>query len=151
MLPPVEQLIGGFMQHAEEWKAVLPLLRTTVLDDVSHIIIKYVSKVIEAPSYVLFKQDGRLRVWSKSGTKADLESHEMAVAEWAFTHGESAGAGTQTLSSARVFFIPMKSGDEVVGIIGVEHEFRNLLPEQRRLLGAIASLAALGAIRWAKV
>jgi two-component system sensor histidine kinase KdpD len=151
MLPPVEQLIGGFMQNAQEWKAVLPLLRTTVLDDVSHIITKYVSKVIEAPSYVLFKQDGRLRVWSKSGTKADLESHEMAVAEWAFTHGESAGAGTQTLSSARVFFIPMKSGDETAGLIGVEHEFRNLLPEQRRLLGAIASLAALGAMRWAKV
>ncbi len=151
MLPPVEQLIGGFMQNAQEWKGVLPLLRTTVLDDVSHIVTKYVSKVIEAPSYVLFTQDGRLRVWSKSGTKADLESHEMAVAEWAFTHGESAGAGTQTLSSARVFFIPMKSGDEIAGLIGVEYEFRSLLPEQRRLLGAIASLAALGAMRWAKV
>jgi len=151
MLPPVEQLIGGFMQRAEEWKSVLPLLRTTVLDDVSHIIIKYVSKVIEAPSYVLFTQNGRLRVWSKSGTKADLGSHEMAVAEWAFTHGESAGAGTQTLSNARACFIPMKTGGDVVGLIGVEHEFRNLLPEQRRLLGAIASLAALGAMRWAKV
>ncbi len=151
MLPPVEQLIGGFMQHADEWKGVLPLLRTTVLDDVSHIIIKYVSKVIEAPSFVLFKQDGRLRVWSKSGTKADLESHEMAVAEWSFTHGESAGAGTQTLSNARVCFMPMRSGEEVVGVIGIEYEFKNLLPEQRRLLGAIASLSALGAIRWAKV
>ena len=150
MLPPVEQLIGGFMQRTEEWRSVLPLLRTTVLDDVSHIIIKYVSKVIEAPSFVLFEQNGRLRVWSKSGTKADLHSHEMAVAEWAFAHGEAAGAGTQTLSSAKVFFIPMKSGDEVAGVIGVEYEFRNLLPEQRRLLGAIASLSALGSMRWAK-
>jgi len=150
-LPPVEQLIGGFMQRADEWKSVLPLLRTTVLDDVSHIITKYVSKVIESPSYVLFTQNGKLRVWSKTGTKTDLGSHDMAVAEWAFTHGESAGAGTPTLSNARACFIPMKTGNDVVGLIGIEYEFRNLLPEQRRLLGAIASLAALGAMRWAKV
>ena len=48
-LPPVEQLIGGFAQHAEEWKSVLSLLRTTMLDDINHIIIKYVAKVVHAP------------------------------------------------------------------------------------------------------
>jgi hypothetical protein len=45
----------------------------------------------------------------------------------------------------------MKSGDDVVGLIGVRYEFKNLLADQRRLLGAIASLSALGALRWAKV
>ncbi len=150
-LPPVEQLIGGFGSHPDEWKGILPLLRTTVLDDVSHLITKYVAKVIDASSFVLFTgQDGKLGVWSKSREEGELDVNEMAVAQWAFDHGETAGAGTQTLSNSGVCFIPMKSGDEVVGLLGIRYEYRNLLADQRRLLGSIASLAALGSLRWVK-
>jgi two-component system sensor histidine kinase KdpD len=74
----------------------------------------------------------------------------MTVAEWAFEHGEMAGAGTQTLANAKICFMPMKSQDEVVGLIGIEFEFKGLLIDQRRLLGAIATLSALGAIRWVR-
>lgn len=148
-LPPVEQLIGGFAQNAEEWKNVLPLLRTTMLDDISHIIIKYVAKVVDAPSFVLFTgQDGKLRVWAKAGTMGEPNPHEMAVAEWAFAHGELAGAGTQTLANVKACFTPMRSEGDVVGLIGIEYEYKNLLVDQRRLLGVIANLSALGAIRW---
>jgi len=43
----------------------------------------------------------------------DIDPHELAVAEWALkTHGEAAGAGTQTLSNVKVFFMPMKTLDE---------------------------------------
>jgi hypothetical protein len=45
----------------------------------------------------------------------------------------------------------MKSGDDVVGLLGIRYEFKNLLADQRRLLGAIANLSALGAVRWVKV
>jgi two-component system sensor histidine kinase KdpD len=150
-MPPVEQLIGGIVQHGDEWKNVLSVLRTTVLDDLSHIIIKYVVKVLDAPSFVLFPaQDGKLRVWARSKPDADIAAHEMTVAEWAFMHGEMAGSGTQTLANAKVCFMPMKSRDDVVGVIGIEFEFKNLLIDQRRLLGAVGTLSALGAIRWVK-
>ena len=150
-LPPVEQLIGGFAQHGDEWKNVLPLLRTTMLDDVSHIIVKYVAKVLDAPSFVLFTgQDGKLRIWAKTGEGQEPGPHEMAVAEWAFAHGELAGAGTQTLTNVKTCFIPMRSEGDVVGLIGIEKEYKNLLVDQRRLLGVIANLSALGAIRWVK-
>lgn len=150
-LPPVEQLVGGFSQHTEEWMNILPLLRTTVLDDISHVIIKYVAKVIDQPSYVLFTgQDGKLRVWAKSRPDAGLDPHELTVAEWTFVNGEMAGSGTQTLADTKAFFLPMKSGEDVVGVIGIASEFKNLLIDQRRLLASIASLAALGAIRWAR-
>lgn len=150
-LPPVEQLIGGFVTHADEWKSILPLLRTTVLDDISRIIIKYVAKVIHTRAFVLFTgQEGKLRVWSRSRDDGELDLHEMAVAQWAFDHGEIAGAGTQTLSNAKHCFIPMKSGEEIIGVLGIEYEYKNLLVDQRRLLGSITSLAALGSVRWAK-
>jgi len=148
-LPPVEQLVGGFLQDSREWSGVLPLLRTTVLDEVGHITIKYITKLIDAPSFVLFKgKNGRLQVWAKSNPENDLDPHEMAVAEWTYDHGETAGAGTQTLSNVKVFFMPMKVLEEVVGVIGIQYEFRNLLLDQRRLLGTISSLSSLSVARW---
>ncbi len=151
-LPPVEQLIGGFGDHADEWKLMLPLLRTTVLDDISQIVVKYVSELVDAPAFVLFTgQDGKLRTWARNKADEPLDAHEMAVAEWAFTHGETAGAGTQTLASAEACFIPMKSEDQVIGLIGLKMEYRNLLADQRRMLSTIAGLSAIGAMRWVKV
>jgi len=152
MLPPVEQFVGGLVQNSSEWKNVLALFRTTVLDHISHIAIKYLSKIIEAPSFVLFSgKDGRLQVWARSKPDIDLTPNEMAVAEWTYSHGEAAGAGTQTLTNIRVFFTPMKSIEETIGVIGIEYDFKNLLLDQRRLLGVISNLSALAAARWVKI
>jgi two-component system sensor histidine kinase KdpD len=152
MLPPVEQFVGGLVQNSSEWKNVLTLFRTTVLDHISHIAIKYLSKIIDAPSFVLFSgKEGRLQVWARSKTDVDLTSHEMAVAEWTYTHGEPAGAGTQTLTDIKVFFIPMKSLEETIGVIGIQYDFKDLLFDQRRLLGVISNLSALAAARWVKI
>jgi len=152
MLPPVEQLVGGLVQNSSEWENVLTLFRTTVLDNISHIATKYLAKIIDAPFFVLFSgKDGRLQVWARSKIDIDLTSHEMAVAEWTYTHGEPAGAGTQTLTDVGVFFIPMKSLDEIIGVIGIQYDFKNLLLDQRRLLGVISNLTALAAGRWVKI
>jgi two-component system sensor histidine kinase KdpD len=152
MLPPVEQLVGGFAQSTDEWKNILTLFRTTVLDNISHISIKYLSKIIDAPSFVLFKgKDGRLQVWARSRPDIDLTPNELAVAEWTYSHGEPAGAGTQTLTNIKVFFTPMKSLDETIGVIGIQCEFKDLLFDQRRLLGIISNLSALSAARWVKI
>ncbi len=152
MLPPVEQFVGGLVKNSSEWKNVLTLFRTTVLDHISHIAIKYLSRIIDAPSFVLFSgKEGRLQVWARSKTDIDLTSHEMAVAEWTYTHGEPAGAGTQTLPNIKVFFIPMKSLEETIGVIGIQYDFKNLLFDQRRILGVISNLSALAAARWVKI
>jgi two-component system sensor histidine kinase KdpD len=152
MLPPVEQFVGGLVQNSSEWKNVLTLFRTTVLDHISHIAIKYLSKIVDARSFVLFSgQDGRLKVWARSNPEIDLTINEMAVAEWTYAHGEPAGAGTQTLPDIRVFFIPMKSLEEIIGVIGVQYDFKNLLLDQRRLLGVVSNLSALAAARWVRL
>jgi two-component system sensor histidine kinase KdpD len=152
MLPPVEQFIGGLASDAKMWKNTLPVFRTTVLDHIGHITIKYLSKIIDVPAFVLFSgQTGRLQVWARSDTELDLTANEMAVAEWAYLHGDQAGAGTRTLTNVKLFFTPMKSREETIGVIGIQYDFKNLLLDQRRLLGVIANLSALAAARWAKL
>ena len=152
MLPPVEQFVGGLVQNSSEWKNVLTLFRTTVLDHISHIAVKYLSKIVDAPSFVLFTgPGGRLQVWGRSHSEINLTTNEIAVAEWTYTHGEPAGAGTQTLPDIKAFFIPMKSLEETIGVIGIEDDFKNLLLDQRRLLGVVSNLSALAAARWVKI
>jgi two-component system sensor histidine kinase KdpD len=151
MLPPVEQFVGGLVQNSKEWESVLMLFRTTILDHISHIAIKYISKILDAPSFILFSgKDGRLQVWARSHSEIDLTTNEMAVAEWTYSHGEPAGAGTQTLTSIKAFFIPMKSLEETIGVIGIQYDFKNLLLDQRRLFGVVSNLSALAAARWVK-
>jgi two-component system sensor histidine kinase KdpD len=152
MLPPVEQFIGGLAPDANMWKNTLSVFRTTVLDHISHITIKYLSRIIDAPAFVLFiGQTGRLQVWARSDTDLDLTSNEMAVAEWTYLHGEPAGAGARTLTNVKLFFTPMRSLEDTIGVIGIQYDFKNLLLDQRRLLGVIATLSALAAARWAKL
>jgi len=151
MLPPVEQFVGGIVQNPKEWENVLAVFRTTVLDHISHIAIKYLSKITDAPSFVLFSgRDKTLQIWARSKPDIDITSKEMAVAEWTYAHGEPAGAGTQTLPSVKLFFIPMKTLEETIGVIGIQYDFKNLLLDQRRLLGVISNLSALAAARWVK-
>jgi len=151
-LPPVEQFVGGLVQNSKEWENILTLFRTTVLDHISHIAIKYLSKVLDVPSFILFSgKDGRLQIWARSNPEINLTTNEMAVAEWAYSHGEPAGAGTQTLTSIKAFFIPMKSLEETIGVIGIQYDFKNLLLDQRRLLGVVSNLSALAAARWVKL
>jgi len=152
MLPPVEQLVGGMVQNSREWKNTVAVFRTTILDYISHITIKYLSNVVDAPSFVLFiGKEGPLQVWARSQAGVDLTLHEMTVAEWVYTHGEPAGAGTQTLTSIKVFFMPMKSLEEIIGVIGIRYDFKDLLLDQRRLLSAISNIASLAAARWVKL
>jgi two-component system sensor histidine kinase KdpD len=152
MLPPVEQFVGGLARNSREWDSTLTLFRTTVLDHISHIAIKYLSKIVDVPAFVLFSgKDGRLQVWARNKPDVDLTSNEMAVAEWTYTQGETAGAGTQNLPNIKLFFMPMKSLEETLGVIGLQYDFKDLLLDERRLLGAVSNLSALAAARWVKI
>jgi len=67
------------------------------------------------------------------------------VATWAFEHGQPAGRGTDTLPAARLRYLPLSTARGKVGVLGVwpAEAGRYLTPEQRRLLEAFASLAAV--------
>jgi two-component system sensor histidine kinase KdpD len=148
-LPPLEQLISGFAgQGADMWDSV-SVLRTTVLDDVGQTTVRHLAKTVSDPVVVLFRtKESGLKVWARSEPELVLTPEETAVAEWTLLHGEPAGAGTETLASVGLFFIPMKTREQTLGVIGVRGDYGNLLPEQRHLIGAIANLASLSVARW---
>lgn len=151
-LPPLEQLIGGLAQQPGEWQATIGVLRTTILDDISQTMIRYLLKVTPDPACVFFKGPGkRLQLWARGDGELALTDKEQAVAEWVYVNGQPAGAGTETLAHVSMFFIPIRAQEDTIGVIGVRGDFEKLLPEQRHLLSATANLAALSAARWVVV
>jgi two-component system sensor histidine kinase KdpD len=151
-LPPLEQLVDGLASFSQETMNTLAFLRTTIINDISNLTIKYVRKVINVPCFVLFKEKkGDLQLWSKSSPDLEINQNDLAVANWTFSHGEIAGAGTETLPSIPYCFLPIKSQEEIIGIVGIKYEYKNLLPEQRRILGTISNLTSMVVARWVKI
>lgn len=151
-LPPLEQLVGELASFSNETMNTIALLRTTILNDISTLTIKYVQKVVDVPCFVSFKEaGGDLQIWAKSNPAVEINANDMAVAKWTSIHGKVSGAGTETLPSIPYFFFPIKSQEETIGMIGIKYDYKNLLPEQRRILGTISNLTSLTAARWVKI
>jgi two-component system sensor histidine kinase KdpD len=152
ILPPLEQLVEGLATFSQETMNTLIFLRTTILNDISNLTVKYVQKVINVPCFVLFRaKEGDLQLWSRSSPDLEINQNDMAVAHWSFSHGEISGAGTETLPSIPYCFLPIKSQEEIIGIVGIKYEYKNLLPEQRRILGTISNLTSMVAARWVRI
>ncbi|MCA9872140.1 MAG: sensor histidine kinase KdpD [Anaerolineales bacterium] len=89
---------------------------------------------------LFFPQEGRLeaRVLSPA---FQVDQDELAVATWAFQQGQPAGRGTETLSTAVAHYVPLKTAQRVLGVLGL------MLPDpipldQQRLINAFATQAA---------
>ena len=152
LLPPLEQLVEGLASFSGETMNTVALLRTTILNDISTLTTKYVQRIIDVPCFVSFKEKGgELQIWAKSNPAVEISPNDLAVAKWTSIHGKIAGAGTETLPSISYFFFPIKSQEETIGMIGIKYDYKNLLPEQRRILGTISNLTSLTAARWVKI
>jgi two-component system sensor histidine kinase KdpD len=71
---------------------------------------------------------------------------DRAVARWVFDHGKLAGAGTDTLPSAKSLYLPLTGPEGPVGVLAIrlqERTERLLTPDQRPLLEACAGQLAL--------
>ena len=121
------------------------------LDSIVDAVVNNIAEVFGREVTVLLagsEARDRLEVWGHSSGFL-LNERERTVAVWAFDHGQAAGRGTDTLSSAVARYLPLKTARGTVGVLGIKPiDFAaHLSPDQRRLLEAFASLAALAVER----
>jgi two-component system sensor histidine kinase KdpD len=74
-----------------------------------------------------------------------LDENEMAVAAWTYQHGQTAGRGTDTLTAARIRYVPLKTSKGVVGVLGLTPTDKNdfMAPDKRQLLESFVNLSAM--------
>ena len=121
------------------------------LDSIVDAVVNNIAEVFGREVTVLLagsEAKDRPEVWGHSSGFL-LNERERTVAVWAFDHGQAAGRGTDTLSSAVARYLPLKTARGTVGVLGIKpiDPAAHLSPDQRRLLEAFASLAALAVER----
>lgn len=109
-------------------------------------VIRHAEEAFDGDAALLLPnpESGRLEVYAKS-LAMDLSDNERAVAEWVYRRGQEAGRGTDTLSAAAAYYLPLKTAQRTVGVLGIKPRDPQglLMPEDRQLLEAFADLAAI--------
>ena len=124
------------------------LAAATGHEKVAQAIVAHVERTLGNRAAVLAHDGEHLNLVGASAAYA-LDSDERAAAAWSFEHGAAAGASTETLASVRGFYLPLKTANGVVGVLGVILGDRReaLAGEQQRLLESFASQAAVAVER----
>jgi two-component system sensor histidine kinase KdpD len=96
------------------------LVHVRGLSPLSSVAVRHIAEVFSSYAVVLVPDEwGKLKsAVTGPGTFA-LDEKEMSVAQWVFDHGQKAGLGTDTLSGAKAYYIPLVSSSKTVGVIGV--------------------------------
>lgn len=106
-------------------------------------VAKHVSDTFHCEAGVFLPQKGDL-VPVALTPNYNFDNNEQAVALWAYQQGRRAGCGTDTLPAAEALYLPLKTAQETIGVLGVRlGPASQTTPEQRRLLDAFANQAAV--------
>jgi two-component system sensor histidine kinase KdpD len=148
-----DQAIGA-RQRSETTQALYDFSRklaaTTKIDDLIWAIVYQVAQTMKAETVILLPESGDRLVLQTGYPPTDvLGAAEWAAARWSFAHGEPAGRGSATLPNADWYFLPMKTVQGTVGVLGVQFASKAsaMAPEQRRLLDALLDQAAVAVER----
>jgi len=124
-------------------------VRANALKVIGNIIIKYTKKIMNVPVFVsLKKKEGQLQVLTKSDPHLDIGKDDLNSARWAFSEGQITGAGISRDMNTRYFFVPLKSHEQIIGVLAIQYDFKQLSEEQQILLRALSNLASMVAERW---
>ena len=115
------------------------------LDDILNVVVRHISETFSREAVILLRAGDTVEQRTRH-PGFELDENELAVAAWVLKQGLPAGRSTDTLPAAAARYIPLKTARGVIGVLGVKPVDPDsyLAPEQRRLLEAFASQAALG-------
>ncbi len=131
-------------QTIELYEFTRELAATSGIEEILRAALTHTSRTFSRDIVILLPHGETLKPRVSSPGFA-LSENELAVAVWAYQHGEPAGRGTATLPAAAVHYLPLKTSRGVVGVLGVKpaNPDAHLAPPQRRLLESFASQTAV--------
>lgn len=113
-------------------------------DDVIWASVSHVATTLRCETVLLMPREGELRVVGGFPPEDRLEVRDQSAAQFAWERGEAAGRGSDTLPTARWFFLPLVAADRRLGVLGIAYEDdRQLARTDRRLLDALVDQIAL--------
>ena len=137
------------------------IVAITDLKTITQKMVKHAAEAINHQVTVLLpSENGVLGVWAEYDPSLPEDeqinskepfplgdSTEAAVASWVYQHGQVAGKSSETLSGANHIYLPLKTREEIVGVLSLYLGKNILTPEERRLVDAWTGLAAIAVER----
>ncbi len=135
--------------NAERTAALYALAHETAtavnMDDVVKTALEQIGVVFGAQAAVFLAHGDRLQREAHPASTLQVDEREFGAALWVFENGRAAGHFTQTLPLAAAQYLPLRTANRTVGVLGVR------LPgerpptfDQRLLLETFAGQIALG-------
>lgn len=115
------------------------------LDDVLAAIVVKFESILKAETVILLPEEGKTSLKMACPPEFEYDEKEQAASHWSFEHEEMAGQGTETLTTARRLYIPLKTQRGTVAILGIKMQDELALKdlEFRRLLDALSAQSGL--------
>jgi two-component system sensor histidine kinase KdpD len=121
------------------------------LDDILWAVAYQISSMLKVNVVVLLPnaQTRRLEIRVGYPPEDEIDDQDLAAATWTWDHGQAAGRNAETLPGAKRLFLPMRTGEGLVGVIGLQRldDKAFFTPEERRLLDALIDQTALAVER----
>ena len=149
----IEALRTAARRNAQMHDFTRKLASALTLDDILRETVLSISIDINVRTAVIFPEENvgqKLHIAScHPAAGCELSVSDWAAAEWAWKNAKPAGAGSDTLPSAKWYFIPLRGPKGTVAVLGTSSlEYENdveffLSPSQRRMLNSFCDQAAL--------
>jgi two-component system, OmpR family, sensor histidine kinase KdpD len=115
------------------------------LDDLLWATVYQIAHMLKLRVVILMPSVNGIEVKAGYPPEDRLDEADLAAARWTWEHNRAAGRGADTLPGAKRLFLPLKTGGDPIGVIGIDRDEPGafLTPEGRRLLDALADQAAI--------
>ena len=117
------------------------------LDDILWAAAFQISSMLKTHVVLLLENPASKSLEVRAGypPEDELDAQDLAAAAWCWGRGQPAGRNAETLPGAKRLFLPMRTGEGLVGVAGLQRpDDRTLFtPDERRLLDALLDQAAL--------
>ena len=117
------------------------------LDDILWAASFQIASMLKTNVVILLPDPATKRLEIRVGypPEDELDVQDLAAASWCWEKGKAAGRHAETLPGTKRLFLPMRTGEGLVGVIGLQRldDKALLTPEERRLLDALIDQTAL--------
>ena len=121
------------------------LAGTGTLDDVLWATAFQIASMLKLRVVILLPEDDTIAVRAGYPPDDTLADADIAAARWAWEHNRPAGRAADTLPGAKRLYMPLRTGRNAIGVIGLDNDRQGplLTTDQQRLFEALADQAAI--------
>lgn len=104
----------------------------------------YIQELFDYDVIMLLPDDKRnLKSVSHAGENVTFSDNDLGVANWVFVHRKPAGYSTDTLSSSKWYYLPLKAHGSSLGVLAVSSVRTEITSEQKHLIESFTGIVSI--------